>query len=270
MRTWLLLAAPLVLTLGGCRLDNPEFGDDESSSESSEVGSEDPSAEGSEEVGSEEDSEGQVCELYEGQFFSLDAVPTCGGDNGGYSKWLQVLELEGNGWRVLQCTGANCEDCPDDVITSVSVGPVVLSELAGPGACVHMRAQRPPEADTGCEYSTMTLEVDSGNGPELILAARTAEGAPMAPTPSNPAVSGWSPGMFEAESCPCDLYPDETCCGGKEPTEWAYEVGGQDVFLGDSGEVTIGQRDYEFHAFGGYQSGECDSPREVAWALTLL
>ena len=250
----------------GCTRDNPAFDPDGGDTQAQETVSEgvDTDAETPSESGEEESP--MLCGLEGGKDMSIKVPQPCGETNDEltlYEHWFQVVEAGGSTWSVQFCDEAcgECEPIPADL----TLAPLSVADLAGPGACLKLAARRLGTGDD-CNYHALSIVEPAATGRVVVLARRT-ELLELPELPTNTGLLGFEPQLVFDQACDCAETPD-SCCGNLAPTLYAYEVGGTVIPVGGRETVTLGQNNYEFWAFDAFDSGECNGGARMVWALT--
>jgi hypothetical protein len=245
----------------GCARDNPAF-----DTPLETHGSEGMTADDSDELPPESGEESpELCDLAGGMDMTIEVPQPCGETNdplGIYQHYFKVVEAASSTWQVQFCD-ANCVDCVP-VPSPFVLSPLPVAELAGPDACLLVTGRRLGSGDD-CSYHTLSVVDVSANGGVLVLARRTNL-LDLPTLDTSTGLASFEPGLVEAETCDCSITPD-SCCDGQTPTRYDYDVNGTIVPIGETQPITIGQRSYDFWAFDAFESGDCDAPISVSWAL---
>jgi hypothetical protein len=264
-----------LITVVGCTGDNPAF--ESSAGTGAEMSSTDTdmATDTGMEVESGEDGQPLMCELGGGQPVMIELAPQCAQDNlEAYDRWFNVLAVDGSTWWVGACTLPNCEGCLDQTQLPLSFAPIPVGDLAGIGRCLRVEARRRnPTNPDSCTYDTVVVSDHSDNNvgvPILIARNDMALALPVIDPAVMPMLSGFTPKFMSVQTCPCANYPSD-CCEGQDPAPTVFDLEiatGITVGLGQTGPITLDTVGYEFWAFDAFDSGQCDEPRHVSWALT--
>lgn len=261
-----------VITVAGCTQDNPAF-DDESGTQG-EASSAATSVDTAEAADSGEEGQPLVCELSGGQPMTIEMAALCiQEDLEAYDRWFTVLSVAGSTWQVGACD-PNCEPSCQGLELPLTFAPIQVGDLADVGSCLRVSARRrPPVNPDACEYHTAVVWKYSGNVGVPILIARNDATVALPSIEPAPGVmlAGFEPQLVLTDLCSCADYPDD-CCNGQAPAPAVFDF---DVGLGDT--IDIGSKDtlvfdgieYEFWALDAFETGVCDEPPHVSWALTL-
>jgi hypothetical protein len=259
----MICCAMVTAATAGCTRENPAF--DTGDVAGSETGSSDTLDERDLPSESGEESTA-LCELEGGTDMTIKVPQPCGETNdveGLYEHYFHVVEAVDSTLSVQFCTAgcAECEPLAGDLLLS----PLPVAELAAPGACLLMKGRRLGTGDD-CNYHAISLQDVTAGGAMLVLARRT-DLLELPPIETNTGLFGWEPTLVVHETCDCAETPD-SCCDGQAPTLYGYQVNGPDLVpVGITAPVVLGQRAYDFWAFNAFQSGECQAPIDVSWAL---
>ncbi|HLT36989.1 MAG TPA: hypothetical protein VK034_11910, partial [Enhygromyxa sp.] len=207
-----------------------------------------------------------TCELVGGMDMLIRVPQPCGETNDmldTYEHWFQVVEAGGSTWSVQFCD-ESCLEC-EPLAANLTLAPLPVADLAGPGACLQLSARRLGSGDD-CDYHTLSI-VEPGAAGRVVVLARRTELLELPPLDTGTGLMGFEPNLVEDETCDCAQTPD-SCCGSKPATRYDYEVEGTVIPIGDSQTVFINQRGYQFWAFDAFRPGDCDAPTRTVWALT--
>ncbi|MFO7566852.1 MAG: hypothetical protein R6X02_29685 [Enhygromyxa sp.] len=251
----------------GCTRDNPAF-DADDEAQSHETAAEGTEADTNDELPSEsgEEESPMLCGLEGGSDMIIKVPQPCGETNDSlalYDHWFEVAEASGSTLSVHFCQEA-CAEC-EPIPADLTLSPLPMDELVGPGACLRMQARRLGEGDD-CNYHAVSIQEPAAAGRVVVLARRT-ELLELPELETHTGLFGFDPQLLRAEGCDCEETPD-SCCGTAAPTLYDYDVNGTVIPLGQTQTVSIGQNNYEFWAFDAFDTGECDVGTRIAWALT--
>jgi hypothetical protein len=265
-----------VITVIGCARDNPAFEGSTGTETSTSSMSADTNTDTADmEAESSADGQPLMCELGGGQPMMIELAPQCAQDDlEAYDRWFNVLAVEGSTWWVGACTDPNCGGCQDQTQLPLSFAPIPVGDLAGPERCLRVMARRrDPANPDSCSYGTVVVSdyTDSDVGVPILIARNDSTIAfPVIEPAAGPMLSGFDPKFMPADTCPCADYPDD-CCDGQDPAPTVFDLEiatGNTVEVGQTGPVTLDTIEYEFWALDAFDTGQCDEPRHVSWALT--
>lgn len=218
-----------------------------------------------------------MCELEGGEPIDIKMAPACRQEDFEvYDRWFKVVGAVDSSWEVDACTQPNCGGCVSAVEPPLTLtfSPIQVANLADVESCLRVRAHRRyPVNPDACEYHTAVVwDHTVGNIGVPILIARNDPNVamPVLDAVSLPALAGFVPELVVDEQCSCDIYPGD-CCDGVDPGPTVYEFG-----IGAQNTVPIDGKEtlnfdvvaYEFWAFDAFETGICDEPPHVSWALT--
>jgi len=261
---------PLLTVLGACTFANPLFdvpeGTDDGSLDEDEVGEDEL---GEDEIGGTGESaeDGGTCPLPapEGQPLEIRMAGQC--PPAAYDHWVRVGFHE----DASTFTGSICgtletcidldEICAEGQPVSFTVAPLPLQTMFGAQACIHIRAWREFQVE-GCRYENVALW--NSTDPAPFLVARSRDDIPL--SLDGNLLEDLNPVLEVDEVCDCDEYPD-ACCDGVEPTQYTFNLPGQDpIKVGESVPLTLVD-DAEFFALEAFRAGDCEDRVVTSWAV---
>jgi hypothetical protein len=173
-----------------------------------------------------------------------------------------------SGYELEQC-GDGCLQCAPTILAfsfaPLNAPPLLLGDCID----IDLEALAPLGNDPdGCTYSGATVwrMADAIETPRIVLSAHDY-GTPLA---ASEPLGGFEPGVIPLYTCSCEEVDLPDCCDSEPPTQFALEVGDEQLLPGESTVVHLGVASLPFQltSVQGHREGKCGVTRkEIAWGL---